>query len=409
MATIYLINQYAATPDTGAHTRHHHLGSELVKQGHSVYLIHASWHHLLRPDIPQDLPTMERAKDGYHIYRVPVPKYAHAHDKKRILNWFFFGWKLRRLEKKLPQRPDVIVYSSPSLIPFSGAARLAKRTGARLAFEVRDIWPLTLCEVGGLHQSNPLIRFMQYIEHRAYRISDVVISNLPNAVEHMRDHGLDPKKFHWIPNGYSARDQLNQPPLNASSAAALPKAKFLIGYTGTIGEANELDTFVLAAEILKEQTDIAFVIVGSGKNKAQIATLIDRRGLSNVHLVDPIPKPEVPAMLALFDACYIGLRPDPQFRFGVSPNKLFDYLVSGKPIVYAIDSGSYRPVEEGCCGVQVVPGDPVALAQAIKEMRDLPEQKRADMGASGMLMASEKYEYKMLAQMLEAALLDTEI
>ena len=109
-------------------------------------------------------------------------------------------------------------------------------------------------------------------------------------------------------------------------------------------------------------------------------------------------------MLARFDACFIGLTKDPLFRFGVSPNKLFDYLYAGKPIVYAIESGDYQPVAEAKAGLQVAPQDPQALAAAILELYRMPAPEREKMGHNGHQTALAQYEYGMLAQQLAAVL-----
>ena len=121
-------------------------------------------------------------------------------------------------------------------------------------------------------------------------------------------------------------------------------------------------------------------------------------------MLDPIPKRQVQSMLARFDACYIGLTRDSLFRFGVSPNKLFDYLVSGRPILYGIDSGRYRPVEELKAGLQFSPEDPAALANAVLKLKALPEAERAEMGARGRRSVLKNHEYGTLAQKLERVL-----
>lgn len=402
MSRVWIINQYSSTPETGMGGRHHYLSRELAQRGHDVSLIAAHWHHLLGEGA-ETAPAIEM-RDGYRFVRVPVPRYAHAHDKRRILNWILFGRRLRHLPERLGEVPDTILYSSPSLLGFLGAHRLARKTGARLVFEVRDIWPLSLQEVGGKSPHHPLIAWMQRVEDRAYAVSDAVVSNLPNAVDHMVTRGMDRAKFTWVPNGFSREEVETPEQLEPETVNALPADKFLIGYTGTIGAANALETMVGAAEYLKDRTDIAFVIVGKGRERDRIAADIARRGLQNIHLIGAIPKRQVQSMLARFDACYIGLTHDPLFRFGVSPNKLFDYLISGKPILYGIDSGRYCPVEELKAGLQISPEDPQALADAVLTLNALPKEDRDAMGARGRQAALEHHEYGALAAKLEQVL-----
>ena len=403
MSRIWIINQYASTPETGMGGRHHYLAEGLSKLGHDVTVIAAQWHHLLRFDASENLPGIEQ-RQNYLFARVPVPRYAHAHDKKRVLNWLLFGRRLRDLPKRLDEHPDVILYSSLSLLGFPGAERLAKKLGARLVFEVRDIWPLSLVEIGGQSTRHPLVRWMQYVEDRAYRVSDAVVSNLPNAVEHMESRGMDRVKFNWIPNGFSLDEIENTEPLSDDVQRQLPAGKFIVGYTGSIGKANSLDTMVEAAAKLRDHKNLAFVIVGHGQERDRIVRKIDDLGLTNITVIGTIPKRQVQSVLAHFDACYIGLTRDPLFRFGVSPNKLFDYLISSKPILYGIDSGNYRPVEQIGAGFNVAPEDPDALADAVLKLMRLTPEERAQMGERGRRVALEDYEYDKLAKKMEGVL-----
>ena len=320
--TVWLINQYASTPEYGYAGRHYYLGKELVKKGYTVYLIVSAAHHLLRNKPQVDSSFLIEKDDGLNIVWVKMPSYTEAHSKIRALSWFLFPLKIQRLASILSEKPDVVLCSSPSLISFLGAKRLAKKFQARLIFEVRDIWPMTLIEVGGFSKKHPFIRFMQWIEDKAYLESDAVVSNLKNAVEHMVSRGMVRSKFNWIPNGFSLEEVELKSPLNNNSAAKLPANKFLIGYTGTMGAANALDTLIDSAEQLKYDLDVAFVLVGEGKEKVVLQQRVNEMGLNNVIFIDSIPKIQIQSMLSQFDACYIGLTKDPLFRFGVSPNKL---------------------------------------------------------------------------------------
>src|SRR5690606_12426202 len=155
----------------------------------------------------------------------------------------------------------------PEPISFLGASRLAKKFKALVVFEVRDIWPLTLIEIGGYYPQHPFIRFMQWLEDKAYRDSDAVISNLKNAFVHMVDRGMQREKFSWIANGFSLDEVRSSLPVDSLTLDRLPKNKFLVGYAGTFGLANDLYTLIDAAEVLKDFEDINFVLVGGGSDK----------------------------------------------------------------------------------------------------------------------------------------------
>ena len=398
--TIWIINQYASTPEAGMGGRHYHMARELAKQGHRVCLIAAGYTHLLRnlPEINQSY-LLEHI-EGFDFLWLKMPFYSDAHSKKRILNWILFSRKLCRLGTILEDKPDAVLCSSPSLISFLGAERLARRFDARLIFEVRDIWPLTFVELGGFSLSHPFIRFLQWIEDRAYRRSDRVVSNLKNSVDHMVSRGLDRKKFSWIPNGFSLDEVEQNQDLPESVLSRIPRDKFIIGYTGTIGVANALDTLIDVACRLENCPDIVFVLVGGGREKERLKKMVDKNRLENVIFIDPISKNQIQTMLSLFDVCFIGLTDDPLFRFGVSPNKLFDYFYAGKPVLYAINSGSYTPVSDAGAGLQIPAVDPQSMEKAVLQLYRMAEEDLKKLGDCGRSYVLENHEYSALAQKL---------
>ena len=402
--TIWLINQYASTPESGIGGRHFYLARELAKQGHRVYLIAASYTHLLRHPRMIEKSYELQSIEGFNFVWVKLPKYTEAHSKKRIFNWFAFSWKLRGLKSVIPDHPDAILYSSPSLVGFLGAKYLAAHYSARLAFEVRDIWPLTLVELGGYSPRHPFIRLLQWVEDKAYREADVVLSNLKNAVVHMVARGMPREKFSWVANGFSMDEVAEKQELNQAACEQLPDSKFVVGYAGTLGVANALDALIQAADILRSNVDIALVLVGAGKEKNNLKQLVEERGLENVHFLDAIPKVQIQAVLNRFDVCFIGLAGDPLFRFGVSPNKLFDYFYSARPIIYAIDSGQYTPVTDSQSGIQIQAENPKAIAEAILKLYRMSESERAVLGANGRRFAMDNHEYGSLAKKLVQAL-----
>lgn len=402
--TFWIINQYASTPDSGMGGRHYYLAKELAKQGHKVYLIAASYTHLLRhpPEVKQTFQV--EAIEGFSFVWVKVPEYRVAHDKRRVWNWFYFAWMLLKLPKVISVRPDAILYSSPSLVPFIGARRLAKKLKARLVFEVRDIWPLTLVEVGGYSAKHPFVRLMQWLEDRAYCDADAVLSNLPNAVEHMVERGMRREKFTWIPNGLDMDEVLLSEPLTKNSLAELPKDKFIVGYTGTIGVANALDSFIVAASLAKGDDNLAWVLVGDGKEKINLQLKCERLGLSNVYFVNSIPKIQIQAMLSRFDACYIGWKDEQLYRFGIAPNKIPEYLLSGKPVIHAF-SGYGDSVKVANAGLSVKAEDSQAIADAALKLKEMTPTQRDQLGQNGREFVMKNHDYSQLAVKLSKVLI----
>ncbi len=386
---IWIINQYGSLVNTGI-GRHRFLCKELANLGYKVSLISARWSHVSKDD-ELLAPELEEFED-FKFLRIPVIKYKHAHDKKRILNWFYFAFKLLGIGHKLNEKPDVIIYSSPSLIGYLSAYRLAKKYHAKIFFEVRDIWPLTPIQAGGYSPKNPFIRFLQWIEDFAYRKSDQVISLFPYALEHMVEHGMRPDKFIWIPNGIHPTELENAEPLNKNVETALPKDKFIVGYTGTFGLANNLSSLIEAAKILKQEAEIYFVLVGGGKDKSKLLKMA--KNLNNVIFIDPIKNIQIQTMLKKFDVCFVGAKDLPLYKFGTSPNKLSQYMYASKPIIHLIHPKNCE------CGISIKTDNPKLIAEAIMQLKALNPEERFKMGKIGYDYVIKNLNYTTLSKKL---------
>jgi glycosyltransferase involved in cell wall biosynthesis len=283
--------------------------------------------------------------------------------------------------------------SSPSPFPVPVAARWARRFGARLVFEVRDIWPLTLQELAGLSPRHPLAVVMQRLEDYAYRVSDGVVSVLPAADRHMVGRGMDPAKFHYLPNGIDLDDARTPGAAPAGVREAIRSDAFTVGFVGTLGRANVLETLIDAARMLDPRA-FQFVVVGHGPEHERLQARA--AGAPNVLFAGPVAKDGVPATIELFDACYVGYRRSPLYRFGVSPNKLYDYMAAGRPVLFAADAAN-QPVEEADCGRTVPPEDPAALAEAIRSLAACTPGERVRLGANGRAYVERHHSYGRLA------------
>ncbi|WP_425918249.1 glycosyltransferase family 4 protein [Acinetobacter sp. TSRC1-2] len=396
--TIWIINQYSSTPETGIAGRSYYLSDELSKLGFKVYLIAASNHHLLRlPKLLDSEYLIENINDNFSFVWVNTLKYEEAHSKKRVLNWFRFSHKVKKISSFIKEKPDVILFSSPSPIGSLGATYLSKYFKVPFIFEVRDIWPLTLVELGGYSENHPFIRFMQWIEDRAYKKSKYVFSNLFNAVEHLKSRGFSSEKFHWIPNGISLAEVSDKEDLEIDILEKIPKNKFIIGYTGTLGVANAMDDLIEAANIIPINNNIHFVIVGSGKEKEILIRQAKSLNLDNITFIDSIPKKQIQSILALFDICYIGWKKNSLYRFGIAPNKLPEYLYSKKPIIHAF-SGKGDLVTQANAGIIVEAENPKAIAEGIMNIYNLTNTQREKLGENGQNFVIENLTYKKIAK-----------
>lgn len=399
--TFWIINQYSSTPETAMGGRHYYIAQELAKKGHTVYVIAGSYSHLLRsPKVFDEDFLFEKIESNFNFIWVNLPKYNGAHDKKRIINEFVFSYKIRKLKKLIQEKPDLILHSSPALINYFGARNMANYFKIPYIFEVRDPWPLTLTEIGGYSESHPFVRFLQWIEDKAYKEATFVFSNFFNAIEHMKSRGLDQSKFHWIPNGISLPEVENNEPLDPKVLDKIPQKKFIVGYTGTIGNANAMSYLIDAAVILSSNEAIHFILVGDGKEKATLEKKVIDNNLNNITFIPSIPKKQIQTMLKQFDACYIGWLNHKMYRLGIAANKLPEYLYSGRPVIHSY-SGAGDFVQQTNAGISVGAENPELIAKAILQLYQLSESERLEMGERGKKFVLENLDYLKIAEKLE--------
>ena len=299
-------------------------------------------------------------------------------------------------------KPDVVIASSTYPMDFWVARRIARRAGARLVHEVHDLWPASPIELSGMSPRHPFIRLCQKAEDDACRDADVVVSMLPKVAEHLQAHGLDLRKLHIVPNGIALDDWIENAPAAlpdgplANQLAALKSAgRTVVGYAGSHGLPNALDVLLDAAALSRDEP-FSFVLVGDGHEKTRLAARVRDEGLRHVHLFAPIPKAQIPVLLASFDIAYIGWQRVPIYRFGIAPNKLMDYMMARRAVLHSVEAGN-DPVAEAGCGLTVAPESPVAVAAGLRELAACSRAERAAMGERGRAFVVAQHSYAVLA------------
>jgi glycosyltransferase involved in cell wall biosynthesis len=399
---ILLINHYAGSNVHGMEYRPYYLAKEWVKSGHNVTIIAASYSHIrtVQPDMKAD--WQEEMLDGIQYIWVRTPFYE-GNGVKRTFNMMAFVkalWlKANSLAKTI--QPDAVIASSTYPLDIYPARKIAKRAGAKLLFEVHDLWPLSPMELGNMSPYHPFIMVMQKGENDAYRFADEVISLLPKADQHMIAHGMKPEKFHYLPNGMDLeqweKSSESIPAEHQRTIDQLKKeGKFLIGYAGTHGIANALEYVIEAAERLKDEP-VSIVLVGKGPEKEELVNKAKEKGLKNIHFLPVINKKAIPDFLSQMDTLYIGWRRSSLYRFGVSPNKLLDYLMAGKPIIHGIEAGNDLVAESGA-GISIPPEDPEKVAEAIRKIQALPAEELHQMGQNGKKFVTSTHDYKIISK-----------
>ena len=392
--TVWYISKYFRTPtSSGPGGRGYYLLRELSRMGYACSAITSDSNHL-NPVPSFDGPRYTESIDGVNIEWIQTLKYQGAQSLRRILSWIDFDLKTLKLSRKIRPRPDVIIASSLSLTTILTGLVLKKRYKARLIFEVRDIWPLTITEEGSFSRLNPFVIGLSYIERLGYYFSDAIVGTMPNLEAHVREVSRSNTPVYCIPMGFVGSDieaQHSGPLPQSYLAARIPEGKFIVGYAGTIGTTNALEVLFEAAEALSDCNDIHFVIVGSGDKLQEFTRHYST--LPNVTFVGQVPKHSVQVVLKTFDVLYLSTFPSRVWNYGLSLNKLIDYMIAGKPVI-ASYSGFPSMLDEAKCGVFVPAGDSQALAAEFVRFSNLPTKEIMAMGQRGKdwLTANRRYE-----------------
>lgn len=392
---ILLVHQSFAALDEPGGTRHHELARYLVEQGHRVTVIASPVSYLTGTARQGQVPWIERQEEaGLTILRTYTYPALHRSFVRRVfgflsfmLSSFLVGLQVRNV--------DLVWGTSPPIFQGATAWALARWKRVPFLFEVRDLWPAFAIQVGVLRQPL-LIRGSEWLERFLYRHADIVMVNSPGFIQHVKDrgacqvrlvaNGADPRMFDPQDDGAEFRKQHSI------------QGKFVALYAGAHGMSNDLGIVLQAAQILRRRPDICIVFLGDGKEKQSLISQAASMGLSNVLFLPSVPKNEMPEALAASDACIAILKPISLYAT-VYPNKVFDYMAAGRPVVLAIDGVIREVVEAAQAGIPVPPGNAAELARALETLADdLLEGKK--MGSRGRHYVETHFDRAVLAQQL---------
>lgn len=400
---LYWVNQYAVPPDQPGGTRHYDFAAELGRRGHRVHLIASdlslATRRYSRRARARDLRAIDENVGGVDFTWLTAGSYR-GNDWRRLASMVVFGLAAfgHLLRVKRQGRATVFIGSSPHLFAALGTWAAARLRRVPFILEVRDLWPESYSAVSG-RDHGPEVRVMQWIADLLYRqASSIIVLAGPNA-ERIAARGIDPAKIVDVPNGVD---------LDGFTDGVAPvdlhqNGRFTFVYAGAHGPANDLQTVVRAAKVIQERgrDDIRVVLLGDGATKADLVALARREQLSNVEFVDPVAKADIGATLRTADAGLMVLAPVDLFSYGVSPNKLFDYLGAGLPVLTNVAGLVAEVVTDAEAGRCVAGGSADALAAGMVAMVDHP-MPGADV--RGRAFIAEHYERHTLVTRIEAVI-----
>lgn len=399
-----ILSHHAGSPHHGMVFRNYAWAQSLKSLGHDVTIIASAFSHVRthQPEIQGWWQT--EMIDGVRYIWIKNIAYEQADRFKRLASMalFFFSiyFYMRRILRLDGKKFDVVVASSPHPFVVYPAHKIAKRMGAKFIFDIRDLWPLSLIELGDIKPSHPFIRMVQHAEDYACRHCDIVTAVPHNCENYLKSRGLTDGKFMAFSNGFSEQDLQEN-----SASSPLPDThkkildmqtqqdKVLVGYAGALGVANGLQYLVQAIAACDENTKnkIACILIGKGEYTEKLQLLIREKNLqSHVFILPPIDKGMIPDFLKKIDICYLGLEDKPLFRMGVSPTKLTDYMLAKKPVLYAVND-EHNPIINSGGGSVAAAGDIQSIATSLHTLVKMDKNTRLKMGHNGYDWLMENY------------------
>jgi len=392
---IWIVSKYTSSAEYGFESRIFAIAREISKSGRKPVIISSDSNHWASFPNFESRYTREMI-GGCETWWIKTRKYARTASVSRVLSWLDFELRLLLMPKKQLPAPDVIIVSSLSLLTILTGVWLRWRNGCKLIFEVRDIWPLTLTAEGGYSPINPFVKLLGWVEKFGYRRSDLVVGTMPNLSAHVTLVAGEGVRCECVPFGVDPSTFERQDPLPSDYLDKhIPKGKFVIGYAGSIGLTNALETVVACARQLSDDDRFFFVFVGDGDRRERF--IEETSELNNVVFLPKVKRNQVQSVLRRCNLLYFAVYNSSVWEYGMSLNKLIDYLMAEKPVL-ASYSGYPSIVNEANCGEFVPSGDVPALLEAICRHAELPPEVLAERGRSGRRWLLDNRRWDVLAR-----------
>lgn len=383
----------------GQSMRTYDYSRELVAQGHDVTMFCNSYCHFThREHLKRGEAWRVEFVEGVRVVWLRTFHYR-GNGLGRGINMLTNVWRVIRAAASLGLRPDVVLGPSVPLPTGWGAMYMAGKYRVPFIFEVRDVWPDALVDIGGLKRSSVAYRVFRYIEKQLYRRATRISSTLPYLGEHVRLSGSDPGKIVCIPNGVDVSSFVEG--LDYDGGAC----PLTVMYVGGFGLDHDVPTIIRAAKILQDEgsEQFRFVIIGGGVRREACMAEAASYGLRNLTFRPPVPKSSLPEVQAQADILVAAITDSPSYRFGLNLNKLCTYFASRRPVVFSGNPPN-DPVHEAGAGVSVAAEDPPAMVRALRELLAAGPAERKRMGESARQYAEQTLSLAALGRKMEAML-----
>lgn len=357
------IHQHFSTPRGSVGTRSYEFALRMVRRGHRVTIVCGSYKSGgTGLDVPFSRGARRGQVDGIEVVEYDLSYHNSDGFIRRISA--FLRFSVRSTALALTESYDLVVATTTPLTAALPGIAARWLRGKRFVFEVRDLWP-ELPKAMGVIRNPAVLRGLSALEWLAYRSAHRLIGLAPGIVDGIARRGVPRSRIELVPNGSDVELFCgNKAPWRPDG---VPEGAFLALFAGTHGIANGLDAVLDAAAELKRRRreDVAILLVGDGMMKPALLARAKAERLTNVFFSPPVPKQQLAGLLASADIGLQTLANVPAFYYGTSPNKFFDYLAAGLPVLNNYPGWLAEMIVESRCGFAVAPDNPAAFADAL--------------------------------------------
>jgi glycosyltransferase involved in cell wall biosynthesis len=388
-------HQYFTTPDGSSGTRSYEMAQQLIRRGHQVTMVCCGDERSgLR--LPEKYPGLKHGFiDNIEVYQFNIPYSNRLSLLKRT--GVFFKYALKSSRFALENGYDIVfATSTPLTAGIPGIRMKFARRKKPFVFEVRDLWP-ELPKAMGVVKNPIILWMMSVLEWLSYRCADGCIGLAPGIVEGIRKRSKKNNSIAMVPNGCDLDLFIpgDRPQLVLEG---IKPNDFVAAFTGAHGLANGLNAVLDATHVLKKRnvTAIKIALIGDGNQKDKLKVRAAKDGLDNVLFYDPIQKKKLREITGSIDVGMQILANIPAFYYGTSPNKFFDYISAGRPVLVNYPGWQAELVNKHQCGIAVPPDDPEKFADALMELSS-SKDKRIQMGQNARKLAEKEFSRDVLA------------
>lgn len=392
---VLILCHYAQQPPYNTMLRYHNWGKQLCKRGISVKIVAASTVHNTDIDVIEKIGKETDVVDDVNYEYIKTPRYS-GNGFARMKNMLMYAMKLGNLKN---EKPDIVIVCEAYLLLF--AKKIFKKVP--IVTDIVDLWPTSIVEYAGFSESNPIIRLLYFIEKKAYLKSDAIIFSMEGGRDYVAEQSYAKKiDFNKIFHINMGCDVFEADQNREMIHEELPWDfdKYNIVYCGSVRRANNIQQICDAAKKIgeSEKDKIFFHIYGNGDEQERLEVYCKDNGISNIRFYGRIEKAKIPYVLSKATANILTYKQVNLMKYGGSQSKLFDYLVSGRPIICNAKFG-YNLITRYNCGVVTENQTSEAFAKAVLELCNMDSNKLAEMGRNAR-RAAEEYDQPFLVDKL---------